>query len=270
MDNCFCFFFAQKCWTAGLWLSILAKEIRLSYPEQNNYSQKMDFSQITRRAFIWSIAKYISWLLALILSHSHILKRCFSPSFHFLISWLKNRSWNMTAIPSHSLPWVHSRQWRTHHLIYPSIQTEMRNRWIYILYEPKLSLVNMSSHNMASSLLKINKRGALIWIHGRKVDYIVWDALWDHTIGNILNCNKNKTKSCCWSRKYFHSGRKSNFGLSIACVWKQPVTNIAAEAFWSDTLWTIQFKGFQFLWNLQCAHLDFLSSYQRAKEMLFV
>lgn len=47
-----------------------------------------------------------------------------------------------------------------------------------------------------------------------------------HTVGNILKRSKNKTKSCSWAYKYDHSGRKSNFGLNIACLWKQPVTNI--------------------------------------------
>lgn len=40
----------------------------------------MDFSQITRRAFIWSIAKYISWLLPSF-THIHSLSETNTPFF---------------------------------------------------------------------------------------------------------------------------------------------------------------------------------------------
>lgn len=71
--------------------------------------------------------------------------------------------------------------------------------------------------------------------------------LWIHSIRRIfrsycrqLKSNENTIKSC--SRAYikcFHSGRKSNFGLNIACLCKQPVSNIgfSGQA-------NVQFKGF--------------------------
>lgn len=111
-------------------------------------------------------------------------------------------------------------------------------------------------------------------IHKRDESYHIWDnqfarawlqasiqyeTHWGHTVGNRLKSNENETKSCS---QYFHSGRKSNFGLNIACLWTQPFTNIAAEAFWSDKI--IRFKG---LCVSQRGHFYSLWNPWRAKEM---
>lgn len=61
---------------AGIWLCIHGEPRRLERRTLKNQkkipNQKMDFSHITRRAFIGAL-KYISWFLALTLTHSPTL-----------------------------------------------------------------------------------------------------------------------------------------------------------------------------------------------------
>lgn len=56
-----------------------------------------------------------------------------------------------------------------------------------------------------------------------------------------------KQNNCSMTSKYFHSGRKSNFGLNIA--WKQSLNNIGFVVRWA---WPFNLKGFtvyQFCWS---------------------
>lgn len=96
----------------------------------------MDFSQITRRAFIWSVAKYTSWLLALVLSHSltHspplLGHKCsfFLSILSFPHRLTEKTIWIITsAVSSHSLAGAHCRERRNHHL-FESKHTNIHER----------------------------------------------------------------------------------------------------------------------------------------------
>lgn len=137
----------------------------------------MDFAQITRRAFIWSVAKYTSWLLALILSHSHTLflqrKHAFFLSILSLLCHPIKKNNLDFAVFSHSSPGVHVWAWRNHHR-FESKHTnihERDKRWIYIIYHiwAKLSVCLYFFSEHGFKLLKNKLRGALLWTHDRKV-----------------------------------------------------------------------------------------------------
>lgn len=82
---------------------------------------------------------------------------------------------------------------------------------MYILYKPKVTV----------SLYFFSEHGFKLFENKVKEEHVFVSL---------------KTKKLQLDFIYFHSGRKSNFGLNIACLWKQPVTNIAAVALWPDRL----------------------------------
>lgn len=107
----------------------------------------MDFSQITRRAFIWSIAKYISWLLALILFQSYTLKHAvFLSILSFSHQFIRKKS-SLNHLQLVYLEFI-VENGETVASLSPNILTYMSERWMYMLYEPKVtvSLYFFSEH----------------------------------------------------------------------------------------------------------------------------